>query len=162
MLIRRYRDRVGGFVYSLLSTDDALEDVCHSIFLKMIAGLPRLKAPESFESWLFRIARNACADFIRRKRLWRIFVPLELKHEEVVALPLDEADDRIARIAAFRAALGQLPRRQRELIILLADRDWSYEELAAITGSSIGAVKSRLFRARESLRRSIIDEEQRR
>jgi DNA-directed RNA polymerase specialized sigma24 family protein len=48
-----------------------------------------------------------------------------------------------------------MPRSQKELILQLLDNDLSYEELAAITGSTVSAVKSRLFRARESLRQSI-------
>lgn len=155
LLVSRFRDRIAGFVYSLVGNDDAIEDICHNVFLKMISGLRGLKTPDSFEAWLFRIARNACTDFVGKKRWWRMFVPFEQKHEPTVP-DLPGTDD---RIDAFRAALEELPRAQKELILLLADNEWSYEQLATITGSTVSAVKSRLFRAREFLRHRIVDED---
>ena len=87
VLISRFQDRIAGFVYSLIGRDDAIEDLCHDIFIKMISGLSGLKNPESFEAWLFRIARNVAMDSLRRKRLWRMFVPFEPKHEQIAEAP---------------------------------------------------------------------------
>ncbi len=154
ILITRYQDRIAGFVYSLIGRDDAIEDLCHDIFIKMISALPGLKNPESFEAWLFRIARNVAMDSLRRKRLWRMFVPFEPKHEQIAEAP--RAD---SRLESFRAALEGMPPNQKELILLLAENDWSYEQLAEITHSSVSAVKSRLFRAREYLRQRTSDED---
>jgi RNA polymerase sigma-70 factor, ECF subfamily len=155
LLIGRFQTRIAGFVYSLVGSDDAIEDICQNIFLKMISGLTKLKNAKSFEPWLFRIARNACTDFIRRKRLWRLVVPFEKEHEQIGAVT--HACD--PKLEAFRSALEQMPKHQKELIVLLADNDWSYEELAEITGSTVSSVKSRLFRAREFLRRRMLDED---
>jgi RNA polymerase sigma-70 factor (ECF subfamily) len=154
-LISRYQNRVAGFVYSLVGRDEALEDICQEVFLKMISGLPQLKVPDSFEPWLFRIARNSCADFIRWKRLWRSLVPFEQKHEQVTSY----SESQRGETAAFSNAIENLPRAQKELILLLADGDWSYEDLAEITGSTVSSVKSRLFRAREFMRKRLTDDE---
>lgn len=153
-LVHRFRDRIAGFVYSLIGNDDAIEDLCHIVFVKMITKIHSLKQPGSFEAWLFRIARNVCNDFLRKQRLQRLFVPFEAKHEPIAAdpMPMDY------RVAAFQAALEKLPRKQKELILLVTDNDWSYQQLAEITGSTIGAVKSRLFRAREFLKGQLTDE----
>jgi len=155
-LIVLYQERIGGFIYSLLADPDAIADLCHSVFVKMITGLKRLREPASFEPWMFRIARNACNDFLRRKRIRRIFVPFERKHEQIAAPACAERD---SRIDAMRRAIAELPARQRELISLLQDQDWSYEDLAGITRTTVGSVKSRLFRAREFLRAKITAEE---
>jgi RNA polymerase sigma-70 factor, ECF subfamily len=155
VLIGRFQARIAGFVYSQVGSEDAIEDICQNVFLKMIYGLAKLKHVESFEPWLFRIARNACNDFIRRKRLWRLLVPFEREHEQVAIVP--PASD--AKLEAFRTALEEMPQGQKELIVLLADNDWSYEELARITRSTVSSVKSRLFRAREFLRQRIVDED---
>ncbi len=155
ILIARFQDRIAGFVYSLIGRDDAIEDLCHDIFIKMISGLSGLKNPDAFEAWLFRIARNVAMDSLRRKRLWRMFVPFEPKHEQIAEAP--RSGD--SRIEEFRAALDGMPPNQKELILLLAENDWSYEQLAEITRSSVSAVKSRLFRAREYLRQRVADED---
>ena len=155
IIIARFQDRIAGFVYSLIGRDDAIEDLCHDIFIKMISGLPGLKNPDAFEAWLFRIARNVAMDSLRRKRLWRMFVPFEPKHEQIAEAP--RSGD--SRIEEFRAALDGMPPNQKELILLLAENDLTYEQLAEITRSSVSAVKSRLFRAREYLRQRVADED---
>lgn len=154
-LVCRFQDRIAGLVYSLIGRSDAIEDVCHNAFLKMISGLPRLRDANSFEPWLFRIARNACNDHFRKERVRRLFVPFELKHEQVTT-PEHHVD---SRLDGFRVAVEGLPRAQKELILLLAEHDWSYEQLAEITNSTVSAVKSRLFRAREFLRGRETDED---
>lgn len=150
-LIQRYQDRIAGFVYSLVGEKDSIEDLCNSVFVRMITGLAGLRAPQSFESWLFRIARNICFDHLRKQRLRRLFVPLERKHEQIEA-PAWSPD---MRLEAFKRALAALPAKQRELIVLLQDRDWSYEELARITGATLSSIKARLFRARAQLKRKL-------
>jgi RNA polymerase sigma-70 factor (ECF subfamily) len=153
-LVRRYQDRVAGFIYSLVGREDAVADLCHSALVKMIVSLKRLRALESFEPWLFQIARNTCFDFLRKERLRRIFVPLTSAHEQVAA----HAERTDGRLESFRVALAQLPPRQRELLVLLEQQEFSYEQLAQITGSTVSSVKSRLFRAREQLRRTLVGE----
>ena len=154
-LVRRFQDRIAGLVYSLIGKSDAIEDVCHNAFLKMILGLPRLRDANSFEPWLFRIARNVCNDHFRKERVRRLFVPFEVKHE-----PMTTVEHQVdSRFESFRVAVEGLPRAQKELILLLAENDWSYEQLAEITNSSVSSVKSRLFRAREFLRGRETDED---
>ena len=158
-LIERYQSRVAGFVFSSVSEGQAVQDLCQTIFFKMLVGLPRLATVEKFEAWLFRIARNACFDHLRRRRLHRIF------------LPWHEVDERFAITAVnssaaagdlcpdtFRQALMRLPKKQRELVALLQDDQLSYEQLAEITHSSVSSVKSRLFRARRQIQRYMQEE----
>ena len=152
-LIRRYQERIAGFVFSLIGRDDVIEDLCHEAFIKMIVGLPRLKDGGAFEPWLFQITRNVCFDHLRRLRFRRLFIPFEPEHENIMIAAAPEAS-----VESFGKILAELPARQRELILLVAERDFSYEELAKITSSTVSAVKSRLFRAREHLKRRLGDE----
>jgi RNA polymerase sigma-70 factor (ECF subfamily) len=154
-LIQRYQPRVAGFALACVGDGQVLDDLCQTIFYKMIVGLRRLEEDEKFEAWLFRIARNACFDHLRRHRLRRIFVPWQREHDQF-ASPPDPTGDH--RIDAFRRALKMLPRKQRELVALLQDDKLTYEELAAITKSSVSSVRSRLFRARRQLRKSMRDD----
>jgi RNA polymerase sigma-70 factor, ECF subfamily len=149
-LIERYQGRMAGFVLGCVGERHAVDDLCQTIFCKMLVALPRLKENDKFESWLFRIARNACFDYLRRQRLRRILIPWHADAEQVPA-PEPASDEN--RIETFRRALMNLPRNQRELIALLQDDQMTYEQLAAITNSSVSSVKSRLFRARRTLRK---------
>jgi RNA polymerase sigma-70 factor (ECF subfamily) len=155
-LIRRYQGRIAGFVASLVNAGDQIEDLCQTIFVKMVVALPDLKSTGSFESWIFRIARNASLDFARRLRWRRLFVPYDSDHDQIAAQDSGRSDD---LAETFGRALQKLPLKQRELIVLMQDNEWSYEELAKITKTSLGSVRSRLFRARDSLKR-LMNEEQ--
>ena len=148
-VIRSYQDRIARFVISIVGRDADYEDLCQLTFVKMSLALPKLRSVDIFEGWLFRIARNVCMDHLRRLKWRRVFVPFTREHEQV---PLDEPEDP-GRFRAFESALGQLPSDQRELIALLRERDWSYAQLAEITGSTASAVGTRLFRARSNLRK---------
>src|SRR5262245_51650637 len=159
VLIARYQPRVAGFVFACVGEGQAVDDLCQTIFYKMLLGLSRLEAEEKFEAWLFRIARNACFDYLRRRRLRRLFVPWQSGEKELASVPESTAESAAERrLDSFRRALLRLPQKQRELVALLQDDRLSYEQLAAITNSSVSAVKSRLFRARRHLRKSMRDE----
>ena len=148
-LIELYQGRVARFVRAMLGDDSELEDVAQATFVKMMLGIERLQSVEIFESWLFKIARNSSLDHLRRRRWRRIFIPWEPRHGEVAA-PVREVGD--GRLAQVERALTKLPVDQRELILLMRENDWSYGDLARITGVSASSVKSRLFRARSRLR----------
>jgi RNA polymerase sigma-70 factor, ECF subfamily len=148
-LIELYQGRVGRFVLSMLGNDPDWEDVAQVTFVKMMLGIERLQLTEIFESWLFKIARNSSLDHLRRRRWRRLFMSWEPRNGEVAA-PAPAFED--ARLAQVERALILMPADQRELILLMRENDWSYSDLARITGASPAAVKSRLFRARSRLR----------
>jgi len=147
-LIVRHRQRIARFVIAQTRDEAHYEDLCQTVFVKMVLGLPRLRDAERFKPWLFQIARNVCRDHLRAKLGWRrLFVPYESEHAAAALpeAPPDESD-------AVHRHIEQLPDAQRALLRLLLDGGKSYEEMAVITQSSVSAVKSRLHRARENLK----------
>ncbi len=157
-LIRHYQGRIAAKVISVVGDDADWQDLCQRIFVKMVLGLPRLKTLSVFEPWLLRIARNECFDHLRRRRARRLFVPWERTNDHIAAeesLPADSD----SRLAVLDDAIAQLPADQRELITLMRTRNYSYQALAQLTGDSLGAIKSRLFRARQRLRHLIAQDE---
>jgi RNA polymerase sigma-70 factor (ECF subfamily) len=150
-LIRDYQRPVAAMVLSVVGDDADWPDLCQQIFVKMVHGLPRLKATEVFEPWLFRIARNACFDHLRQRRRRRSIVRWEPWHTAVADEPEDSSQLE-SKSVALDDAIRRLPADQRELMTLLRDRSWSYQALAKLTGASLGAIKSRIFRARKRLR----------
>jgi RNA polymerase sigma-70 factor (ECF subfamily) len=134
----------------MTSRSDSVEDLAQQVFIKMIRALNGLQAPAQFESWLFRLARNTCIDHLRRQKLRSIFLPFAVEHEEVPeppgAVDTEELD-------ALRHALEQLRPQDRALLALVQEGR-SHAEIAETLGTSVAAVKARLHRAREQLRKS--------
>ena len=147
-LIVAYQRRVAGFVYAVTGRSDSVEDLAQTVFIKMARSLAVLKAPEQFESWLFRLARNTCVDHLRRQKLRWIFTPFAPEHENV-----PEADGAVdsEELDALRHALAQLRPKDRALLALVQEGR-SHAEIAGTFRTSVAAVKARLHRAREQLK----------
>ncbi len=158
-LIRLYQQRIAGFVYAMTGEAGSVEDLSQQIFVKMVHGLHGLKEEGRFEAWLFRLARNVCLSHIRRRRWLGRFVAFDdlgaaydppAPSAEGAEGDREEAE---ARLLWLQQAMASLPIGQRELLAMLQDREMSYEEMAQVTGASVSSVKSRLFRAREQLKK---------
>ena len=147
-LIVAYQRRVAGFAYAITGRSDSVEDLAQMVFVKMARAIGRLKAPEQFESWLFRLARNTCIDHLRRQKLRRIFTPFAPEHENV---PEPDGAVDSEELDALRHALDQLRPKDRALLALVQEGR-SHAEIAETCKTSIAAVKARLHRAREELR----------
>lgn len=147
-LIVGYQHRVAGFVFAMTNRSDVVEDLCQQVFIKMVRAIERLQAPEQFESWLFRLARNTCIDHLRRMKLRRIFTPFAPEHENV---PEPDGAVDSEELDALRHALAQVRPQDRALLALVQEGR-SHAEIAVTLGTSVAAVKARLHRAREQLR----------
>jgi RNA polymerase sigma-70 factor (ECF subfamily) len=152
LLIGLYQQRVARYVIAQTTDTTHYEDLCQTIFVKMVLALPKLRARERFEPWLFQIARNACRDHLRARQGWRrLFVAFQPSHEAVAAPePSPPSGD------DFEQRIAELPEAQQAILKLSLDGENSYEDMARQSGSSVSAVKSRLFRARENLRTRLL------
>lgn len=148
-LIVLYQRRVAGFVLGLTGDREAVDDLTQAIFFKMACSIGKLRRPDRFEPWLFQIARNACLSHLRRRKWLSLFIPFSpTEHERAVEECRPDDAERL------RAALQTLAPSQRELLCLLFERSYSYEELAKAGRTSVAAVRSRLHRAKRALRRA--------
>lgn len=116
------------------------EDALQEVLCKRLCRAPAFSGAEQERSWLFRVAVNQCRDMLRRRRRAGE-VPLT---EDI---PLAEED------LGLWSLVRALPEPQRAAIHLHYGEGWSVEETARILGVSVSAVKMRLLRGRESLRR---------
>lgn len=150
-LFSRYAGPLLGFTERMLGSRAEAEEVTQDVFLKMISRSGQYDGRASVSTWLFAIAANACRD--RLRSAWRTTsVPLE-------GVPEPRGDDAVEkgllereRRSAVRAALESLTREQREALLLARYREMPYAEVARTLGISEGAVKTRVFRAVETLR----------
>ncbi|MDQ2584904.1 RNA polymerase sigma factor [Saccharothrix yanglingensis] len=145
-LVRTWHGVVERYVGRMLDGPD--DDVVQEVWLAVFRGLPRLRRPERFAPWLFTIARRAIVNRLRDEyaRPERVPGPEGRGPEG-----RDEADDVLDR-EVVAEALGALPVREREVLMLFYLEDLSVEACAQVCGVPVGTVKSRLGRARGLMR----------
>ena len=132
--------------------DDAL-DLSQEAFIKAWRALGQYQFEASFSTWLFRLTSNVCIDFLRqKKRRQETSLTAELSLPDCAPLPEQQAITNETKIELARA-MGQLAPDHREILQLRVVEDLPYEQIADILGVRVGTVKSRLARARLSLRK---------
>ena len=151
-LFERYAPALVKFADRMLSDRPAAEEVTQEVFLKVISRAHQYDGRAEVSSWLFAIAANACRDRRRRTRRAPV-VPLEaipeLPHRgEGIEAILGQREKR----EAVRRALTSLSEEQREALVLARYHGLPYAEIATVLGISVGAVKTRIFRAVETLK----------
>ena len=159
-LVRLFEGRVYNLCYRMLGDADSAADAAQDAFLSAFRNLRSFRGG-SFRSWMLRIATNTCYDALRvRKRRPSVSLDIEAA-DELASSPLQIADtaespddfaQRRELAAAIQQGLTALPDEQRIVLILSDIQGLPYEEIAQITNSNLGTVKSRLSRGRARLR----------
>lgn len=149
-IYQRHRSRVFQFAWRLTGSQAAAEDVTQECFLALVRGAAFDGDRGTLRTYLFGIARNLV---LRRLRI----SAREAEEAADAVAPIDVLGELLEaeRSELVSQAVAQLPLPQREAIILFTFEELSLEEIATITGVDAGAVKSRLHRARESLRAAL-------
>ena len=155
----RYSSRIYNFAYRFLRNSEAAEDATQEVFVKMLKHANQFHGDAKLSTWLFSITANWCRDYLRKSDnkakeaedvLISIPAPAELAPDR--NLERRQNEERVQR------ALGALTPEQREAILLSRYQGLSYAEIAQISGCSEGAVKTRVFRAMETLKRALTGE----
>jgi len=157
-LVERHQTAVYNLCFRLVGDRGAAEDATQEAFLSAFRSITRFDGG-NFRSWVFRIAVNETKDELRRRGRRPAdslsLVGPEGEYELDVVDPGETADDLVEREAVaqgIQQALLELPMEQREVIVLSDVHGYHYEEIARMTGSNVGTVKSRIHRGRERLR----------
>lgn len=159
-LVKENEGRVFGLLYSLTGNAEEARDLTQDTFIRIYRRLHLYDPQKSFRGWLFTIARNIYRDSVRRRKKT---LSLEQLWEDGPFTPQDpEADVERSAIEKERCglvweALHRLNLEQREILILKDISDMSYAEIAGILNVPEGTVASRVFYARQALRKSITD-----
>ncbi|MFB6368186.1 MAG: RNA polymerase sigma factor [Gemmatimonadota bacterium] len=150
-LYDRWADRVYGFCLRQLGDEAEAADAFQDTFRRLIEARDRYEEQGRFRSWLFTLARRACAERARSRTSRRE----DSLEEETAATPVAETDDPGRRAAdrdQLRRALAELTEGQREALLLSRYEGFTYAEIADMTDSTEAAVKQRVYRALRKLR----------
>jgi len=163
-LVSRHKDRVYAILLRLVRDPDTAEELAQEAFVRAWRGIGGFQGQALFGTWLVQIAIHLARDRMRERRRSRtvsldelleksaddsVLVDTRSRHD-----PLSEVSDN-DMMKRLEAALGGLPPSYREVFVLHHIEDVPYEEIASLTGDSVGSLKVRAHRARKLLREAI-------
>ena len=152
-LMSRHQDRVFAICLRVLGDRDAAFDAVQETFLTVFRKVDRYKGKSAFSTWLYRVAMNTCYDQLRRRRRHEAR-PLEAA-PEAPDPSYEDALEAVELRPDVEAALIGLPDEFRSAVVLVDLEDLSLQDAAEILAVPVGTVKSRVFRGRRLLAKSL-------
>jgi RNA polymerase sigma-70 factor (ECF subfamily) len=163
-LVDAYEGRIKAAVARHVADRASVDDLSQEVLIRLYRARDRYEPTARFETFLYRIIFNICVNHTQYSRRRR-HLPFRQGTEEDepgVPLPADDATlapphelERDERARLLHVAIGQLPENQRRALLLARFEGLAYEEIASVMDTSLQAVKSLLWRARENLRRAL-------
>jgi RNA polymerase sigma-70 factor, ECF subfamily len=157
---RELGGRMTTLARTMLRDADEAADVVEDTLLKVRDAAPGFRGERGLTTWVMRIVANRCRDLLRRRKFSagppEDIDPITesgLRSEPIEGW--DSAIDQERMLAALERAIDALPAEQREAVVLRDRLGLSYEEVAETLGLKVAAVKSRLFRARTTLKAAL-------
>jgi RNA polymerase sigma-70 factor (ECF subfamily) len=150
-LFERYHRPLFDYLTRMIGNRTAAEDLVQDVFVRILKYRHTFRQDSRFETWAFRIARNARADFFQARRIRE--TPLDEAAEQPDgATGTAEQFEQDRQAARVRRALLLMREDQRELIVLARYRGMKYEAIAELLDVEVGTVKVRMHRAVNELR----------
>lgn len=164
-LIYKHEKRAYQYAYRLTNSPEEASDIVADAFVRIYNALPNFKGQSAFTTWLYRIITNCYLDARKRTRNKQTVSldsamhtdegEFERQVEDEGPTPVDEVE-RNERERIVQIALTKLPEYQQAMLVMYHVENLSYEEIAEALDLPIGTVKSRLNRARLSLREQLM------
>ena len=161
-IIKKTEGLVAQIVFKMINNSEDRKDIAQDIYLKTFKKLSSFKFQSKLSTWIGQIAYNTCLNYLEKKKL--IILPKtesegEALSSETTNTPNNETENLIFQKDLSEILISEidiLPPLYKTLITLYHNEELSYEEIAQITELPEGTVKSYLFRARKSLRESLL------
>ena len=147
-LFSEYHRPILNYLYRLLGDLGQAEELAQDVFVKAYRSSEHLVEVANQRAWLYRVATNTAYDRLRRRKLVK-WIPF-LEGERMTTT--DDHQDEVVARETVQQALSELPPKYRAPLVLYSVQGYSTREIAEMMGISEGAVKTRLFRARERFR----------
>ncbi|MHB8917053.1 MAG: RNA polymerase sigma factor [Desulfocucumaceae bacterium] len=163
-LVRRYEARVYTVAYRFMGNHADASDLAQDSFIRAYQALPTFRGDASFATWLYRIASNVCRDEIRRQQRHK-----KVSLDEILSQPggnpslaapemsPQECLERNETQELVQKQLNALSGEHRLILLMREIQGLSYEEMASALDCTLGTVKSRLNRARQTLRQKMLE-----
>lgn len=162
-LVERYQDRIYRTVLSLVCSPEDAEDVAQEVFVEVYQTIGRFRGEAALSTWLYRLATTRALTSRRKslaKKRFAHFTSLFGFDNEVLHETPDHAHplallEGQQQLRCLLERIGRLPSQQQVAFTLRHEQELSYEEIAAVLDTTVPAVESLLFRARQTLRKHL-------
>jgi len=149
-LFQRYHIKIYNFCFQMTKDKDLSKDITQDVFYKVLKHRETYRQ-NKFSSWIYAIARNLCKDHYKILNKTQQLIDKDLKDVYPIN---DTIPELLGNIRQLNFALDQLSNSDRELIVMGKYQGLKYHEIAEITGSTLGAVKTKMHRAMQKLKDS--------
>ena len=154
-LVEQYSEQLYWHIRGIVGSHEDADDLLQETFVKVWRALPDFRGESVVSTWLWRIATNEALGFLRKKRVRAAlqFQSLDALAERTIDndpwFNGDEAERKLAK------AIAKLPDKQKAVFCMRYYEDLPYEEIAAVTGTSVGALKASYHIAQEKIREEL-------
>lgn len=159
-LVRMYEKKAYHLALRMCGNAEDAGDVAQDAFLAAWRGLPSFRGESGFSTWLYRLVSNAAIDHLRRTRHQRTLISLDDDEVNLDAVDESPSPHESAEHQDLREAVAQglqeLSLDHRTILVMREVQELSYEEISHILSLDMGTVKSRISRARNSLRKILL------
>lgn len=163
LLFERYHRELFGFLYHSTSNAEASEDMVQTVFYRMLKYRHTFTGEGLFRSWMYHLARNVLTDNAKQNtRSARQYDVAEYADQIGGGALADEVLHKTEDVAMLQNALARLTPEHREVLVLSRYQELKYEEIARILNTTEGAVKVRVHRAMNELKKIYLTNEHRR
>ena len=164
-IISLYEKKVFSTIYYMVKNDNEIEDIAQEVFIKIYKNLGNFKEESTLYTWIYRITINVCIDEIKKRKKVVYLdetidtedgeMELQLPDESKSPSEIVEENDLKERL---ERCIRKLPENQRIMIVLRDIKGFTYMEIAEMLKMNLGTVKSKINRARASLK-ELLDED---
>ena len=151
-IVKEYSERVYWHVRRFVNNHEDADDLVQEIFLKIWTALPSFRGEAQLFTWVYRIATNETLNWLRREKVRSALRFTSIDAEMERRIDSDPFFDGDAADRALSKAVAKLPEKQRQVFILRYYDEMPYEEMSAILGTSVGALKASYHIAQEKVR----------
>jgi len=158
-LIYPYTTRLLNHAYGILNNREDAEDALQESYIKIFKSLDKFEGHSSFKTWIYRIVTNVCLDMLRKnKKIYETSINETNENGEYkLVIPDDTYSPEISAqkkmaFETLKNALEDLSQEHKTVVIMRDIDGLSYDEIAYITSTNVGTVKSRINRARIQLK----------
>lgn len=150
-IIAQYGERLFWHIRLMVNSHEDADDLMQNVYVKVWKSLPRFRGEAGLYTWLYRIATNECLNFLNRRKITSFF------NQKATEEDLRKIEDdpyfngNGAQLELFKT-MAELPPKQRLVFEMRYFQDMSYEEISAITKTSVGSLKASYHIAYKKIR----------